>query len=283
MAALVTTPHSGARLPAPIEEPTAIPFVPALLPQVLEPPRVSLLGEFALEVNGAQLELPHSARRVVAFLAVAGHPLARVFVAGSLWPDVTEDRAAGNLRSALWRLRQTGADIMVSSPLMIGLSPSVIVDLHEVIRDARSCLDGRPVHADLDDRLADELLPSWYEEWLVLGRERLRQLRLHALETLCARCSAAGAAGRAIDLGLSAVAVEPLRESAHRALICAHLAEGNAAEALRQYEVFRLLAATELGVAPSAALTELVAPLGRHGEPPGHGELGRHGEPPAYR
>jgi DNA-binding SARP family transcriptional activator len=109
--------------------------------------------------------------------------------------------------------------------------------------------------------LSAELLPTWYDDddWLLVERERFHQLRLHALEALCQRLTAAGRYGQAVDAGLAAVAAEPLRESAQRTLIKAHLAEGNYGEANRQYELCRHLLAEELGVQPSNALRELVS------------------------
>ena len=56
---------------------------------------------------------------------------------------------------------------------------------------------------------------------------------------------------------------EPLRESAHRALVAFHLAEGNAAEALRQFRLCRRLLLEQLGVEPSPLMLELVAGLDR--------------------
>ncbi|MGH8905014.1 MAG: AfsR/SARP family transcriptional regulator [Egibacteraceae bacterium] len=53
--------------------------------------------------------------------------------------------------------------------------------------------------------------------------------------------TAEGRYSQAIDAGLAAIAGEPLRESAHRALIRAYLAEGNPSEALRQYRIYRRL------------------------------------------
>jgi DNA-binding SARP family transcriptional activator len=52
--------------------------------------------------------------------------------------------------------------------------------------------------------------------------------------------------------------VEPLRESAHRALVRVHLAQGNVAEAVRAYESFRALLAADLGVEPTAQMDALV-------------------------
>jgi DNA-binding SARP family transcriptional activator len=89
-------------------------------------------------------------------------------------------------------------------------------------------------------------------------RERFHHLRLHALEALCDRLTAAGRYGEAVDAGLAAVRAEPLRESAHRALIKAHLAEGNHGEASRQYSSYRQLTLAEFGIEPSAHLRELL-------------------------
>ena len=106
-----------------------------------------------------------------------------------------------------------------------------------------------------------ELLPDWYDDWVVIERERFRQLRVHALERLCERLTSERRFTEAVETGLAAVEGEPLRESAHRVLIHAHLAEGNAAEALRQYGVFRGLLRDRLGLEPSGQMDALVRPL----------------------
>ena len=87
---------------------------------------------------------------------------------------------------------------------------------------------GPPLGLDLLCR-AGELLPHWYDDWVVIERERFRQLRLHALDALCESLAAAGRYAAAVEAGRASVAAEPLRESAHRLLIQAHLAEGNRA------------------------------------------------------
>jgi DNA-binding SARP family transcriptional activator len=89
-------------------------------------------------------------------------------------------------------------------------------------------------------------------------RERYRQLRLHALEALCRSLTAAGRYSLAIQAGLAAVEADALRESAHRALIRAHLEEGNPSEALRQYRRFRAAVQEELGIPPTDGIEDLV-------------------------
>jgi DNA-binding SARP family transcriptional activator len=73
---------------------------------------------------------------------------------------------------------------------------------------------------------------------VLLDRERTRQLSLHALEALCSRWTEMRRFGQAVQAGLAAVAGEPIRESAHRILMKAHLAEGNPGEAIRQYRTY---------------------------------------------
>jgi hypothetical protein len=66
--------------------------------------RMSLLGGFQLENEGAELILPVGSQRLLAFLALKGRSIRRPLVAGTLWPVATEDHASSSLRSALARL-----------------------------------------------------------------------------------------------------------------------------------------------------------------------------------
>jgi DNA-binding SARP family transcriptional activator len=219
-----------------------------------------LLAGFGLEVGGEEVTLPGSAQRVVAFVALHERPVLRPYVAGTLWLDLPETRAAGNLRSALWRIQQHASALVAADTHMLRLAPCVRVDLREAEALAHSELAGSSSE-NARQSLALDLLPDWYDDWVLLERERFRQLRLRALESQCARLTAAGCLGEALEAGLLALAGEPLRESAHRALVRVHLAEGNAAEALRQFRLCRRLLLEQLGVEPSPRMLELVAGL----------------------
>ena len=122
------------------------------------------------------------------------------------------------------------------------------------------CSRGGRLDVDEVARLAGAkvLLPDWYDDWVVIERERLRQLCLHALEQLSADAREQGRYAQATEAGLGAVALEPLRESAHRAVIEAYLAEDNASEALHHYRLFERMLDTKLGLRPSPRLHELV-------------------------
>lgn len=222
--------------------------------------QVRLLHGFELRCGGQTVELPLSSQRLVAFLALHNRPLLRVYVAGSLWIDTSEERSHANLRSALWRLRQTGHFVVDATPSHLSLGQGVEVDVHRVLALSRGLL--RDPSGDLDQELTGDLLPDWYDDWLELERERLRQLRLHALEAVAERLLADRRYGEAVEAGLAAVEADPLRESAHRLLVRVYLAEGNWGEALRQYRVFCGRLRDELGLRPSGQMEELVRPLG---------------------
>jgi DNA-binding SARP family transcriptional activator len=223
--------------------------------------RLRLLDAFRLTVDGRSIELPHPAQRLVALLAVRDHPLLRSYAAATLWLDHSDDRAGANLRSVLWRLRQRGLPIIALHRGTVELEPAVGVDLHDAVALSRRWLAG--VETDEDRAVASaglegELLPDWYDEWVQDERERFRQLRLHALEAMAERLAASDRWGDAVLAALDALASDPLRESAHRAVIKVHLAEGNVAEAIRQLRRCERLMIEEVGVPPSAKLQELI-------------------------
>jgi DNA-binding SARP family transcriptional activator len=139
------------------------------------------------------------------------------------------------------------------------LSACLEVDVWNTVAEAQQVIEGRDGQdVQPDCLLAGDLLPDWYEDWVVLERERIRQLRLHALETLGQRLIDQGRPAQAIEVGLAAVAADPLRESAHRVVISAHLAEGNHSEALRQYRAFERLLDEHLGIGPSERMLDLI-------------------------
>ncbi len=232
--------------------------------------RVALLDGFALDLPGTPRrsdadDLPHGVQRLVAYLSLCRRP-ARTAIAGELWPEVPEDNAQRSLRSALWRLQKTAPGLVQVSGGSLALAPGVGVDVRELTEWAQRMLDPRSDadgSARPDAGLRGELLPGWYDDWVLLERERLRQLRMHALEALAEKLAAAGRFGEAVQAAYAAVVAEPLRESAHRTVVRVHLVEGNLAEALRAYDAFRRLLSEELGVAPSAQMERLVRDLPR--------------------
>ncbi|MEV3987799.1 BTAD domain-containing putative transcriptional regulator [Streptomyces sp. NPDC049837] len=223
-----------------------------------------LLKGFTLAVDHTRIPVCSSTQRLLAFLALQDMPRSRAYVAGILWPDVTASRASANLRSSLWRAAQTGHPIIDVSARELALSRHIAVDLHEAVAHAHRLLDSsRPCDDILTmqtlSKLSADLLPEWPEnDWMLIEQEQYHQLRLYALEAMTERLTSAQRYGEAVAAGLAAVRTEPLRESAHRVLVKAHLAAGNRGAALRQYEQCRRILREELGLEPSSSLRALV-------------------------
>ncbi len=225
--------------------------------------RLRLLAEFQLLVDGTEVLLPHSVERVVAFLAIVRGPVTRARLAGSLWPEVADHRAQGDLRSALWRLRRITV-VIREEDSRLALAPEIDVDVSDLTDLTKTLIDG-PTQPALN-RLGDlvhgyEILPGWDEEWLIVERERYRLLRLRALDRSAQALMTGGDHAAALDAALASIASEPYRETSHRLVVQIHMAEGNISEALRAYQGYRSLIAEDLGISPSPIMEQLVEPL----------------------
>jgi len=222
--------------------------------------RVFLLGGFAVRLNNANVNMPADAVRLLAFLALRSERVPRSLVAGSLWAESGDQRAFGNLRSALWRLRRVSDLLVESDHQALAIASLVKVDLRAAIESARDLETRSDADSELPpiDMFTSDLLPGWYDEWVLVDRERHRQRSLHALEQLSVRLLEREMYGAAIQAALAAVAQDPLRESSHRQLISVHLREGNYSEARRHYEGYRQLLHDELAIGPSPILDRLI-------------------------
>ena len=229
-------------------------------------PVVRLLGGLTVTCGGARLAVPPGSRRLLAYLALHPAGVDRRSAAGILWPAVSERRAAGNLRSALWRLQHGSCPLVRAEPSVLSLGDDVEVDLRLLEGWANRVLAGTPELADLavdPGPIAElELLPGWYDDWVLAVRQRLQLRLLHALEALSRLLQEAGRPDAAVEAMHVAVLAEPLRESGQRALIEAHQAAGDWVAARRQYDAFRSILRREIGVEPSAELTAVATAHG---------------------
>jgi DNA-binding SARP family transcriptional activator len=109
--------------------------------------------------------------------------------------------------------------------------------------------------------LSSELLPDWYDDWVIAEAEEWRQVRMNALEALASALTERGRLAEAAAAARAAMKVEPLRESAHATLIRVHLAEGNQSEALRVFDRYRQLLSSALGLEPTERLSALISSI----------------------
>ncbi len=228
---------------------------------------VSVLGAFEFSVGGKpHHDLPRGSQSLLAFLALRDRPLSRTALAGTLWPEASEEHAYASLRSALSRLSEIQRTVVRVTSQELSLADGVSVDIRDARLLAHRLLNpGADRDRDLGNQaistLSVDLLPDWYDDWAVVEAEEWRQLRLHALDALAERLTAAGHYSDAISAALAAVKAEPLRETAHAALIRVYLAEGNRAEALAAYERYRAMLVSELGLEPTPLIQALIKDL----------------------
>jgi DNA-binding SARP family transcriptional activator/TolB-like protein len=267
---------------------------------------IGILGPLIIEIDGEPLgKTPRKARALLAYLAAQnGRAVSRERLADLLWPYQGTEQARHSLRNCLLELRKAlgpAADAHLGTDFSTCRVHDVDVDLERFERLARS-----PQPQDLSaaaeayrgEFLADFIVDSEpFQEWLAAERDRTLDLVCGVLQRLSTGQNAAGEQDAAIQAARRLVALDPLSEIGHRALIRAYMRAGRRPEALRQYRNCAEILKRELDVAPDAetqalakevARTSAVAEVAdrsiphaaeeRAGGAQGHGDFGRAGQ-----
>ncbi len=236
---------------------------------------ISVLGTPSVSLDGEPVTgfVSSKAQALVFYLVATGRTHTREALAGLLWSDMPDAAARRNLRNALSNLRQLIGPYLFITRQTVSFNPEAtcFADCERFT----AMLSGyqqavSPSAQDLASLSAavalyrGEFLAGFYvadaplfEEWALGERERLRLALEGALEQLVCGHSARGEHRRAIAFAQRWLAVDPLREAAHRALMELYAWSGDRPAALRQYEVCVQVLEEELGVDPSAETTEL--------------------------
>lgn len=222
--------------------------------------RVQTLRCLSVSCGTTAFTLRPTSRRLVALLAVLG-ATPRSEAAGLLWPDISEQRAHANLRTAIWRTRSDAAGLLADEDTHVISLACAHSDFQDVRDWAWRALRGVDPWTPIPSGANDELLPTMEEEWLTLPREELHLLQTSALEAVGQRLMLAGKLGEAAGVTAAVLRRDPIRESANRLLMEIHLRQGNQWDALRIFRRYETALRRELRVAPSPALTALVAEL----------------------
>ena len=165
-----------------------------------------LLGRWQLVADGEDVGLGHREERLTALLGLTGQS-SRLHVAGSLWPESTDARALASLRRAVLQTQQRCPGLLQADRLSIGLDADVEVDVDEVRRAAAATEDAiaeGEAGALLGQLVGEELLPDWYDDWVLPERERLEQLRVKALERIARQALEAGDLELSVDAARAA-------------------------------------------------------------------------------
>ncbi|MCE7001477.1 AAA family ATPase [Kibdelosporangium philippinense] len=233
---------------------------------------IRLTGLITIERDDAPPRHLSSAQAQVAFARLTlerSGGTSRDQLADTVWPEGLPDTWASALRSVVSRVRGfvVGGDIEASPPIiaqggryLLKLPAEARVDLEEAETEATQASEafGRGEYDDAErlaaaavTTLERPFLPDHEGEWVTGVRERTVELLVSALETASLAASARHDDRNALRFADEAVRRAPLRESAHRCRMTAHVAAGNRAEALKSYHELRRMLAEELGIDPA--------------------------------
>lgn len=181
-----------------------------------------------------------------------------------MWPERTEGLALGTLRRALSDLRAALPPELILAQhdqLRWNLATPHWLDLEQFEQQIHA---GPPsaLHAATELYTAD-LLSDWDEDWILVERERLRQLQFQALSWLSAHHRAISEFDVAIRFARQALALDPLAEAAQRDLMALLYLAGDRAAALAQYEYLCATLRRELNIEPMAKTLALYAAITR--------------------
>jgi DNA-binding SARP family transcriptional activator len=231
--------------------------------------QLSLLGRFELAGPDGPIDLTsRKLAGLLAFLACsAPEPQSRDQLMALLWGSHFEAQARQNLRQALTRLRRVlGEDRLISTGETISLKPGAIgsdVARFETLL-ADGSWDGLKAAVGLyrGQLLGDIAIPeeAW-TEWLGVRRQRLEGLALDAMLKLGEQELQLGNHEQALSAANRAIAINNLREDAHRLVIRTLAGSGRRAGALKHYEYVVALLKRELGVEPDPAIVSLAVEL----------------------
>ena len=236
------------------------------------PPKytLQLFGRFELSGPEGPIELPNKKlAALLAYLACsAPQPQSREKLATLLWGSHFETQARQNLRQALFRLRRVlGHDALIADGEQISLSPDVECDavrLQALSRKASPTSLAAAAELYRDPLLADmNIAEEAWANWLSAERLRLEGLALDAMIRHAEQALQSGDAESGLKAARRAIAVNALREDAHRLIVQALADTGRKAEALRHYQDLVMTLKRELNAEPDAVTTSLVADLHR--------------------
>jgi DNA-binding SARP family transcriptional activator len=230
--------------------------------------RVRLLGPPGVERDGRPVA-PDTRKAIalLAYLAVTGQAQGRDRLAALLWPEADQERARGALRRTLSALRGVlGGEHLSTDGLKVSLDVAGLEC--DVTRFRALLADGRLV--DASRAYTGDLLSGFslkdcveFDEWQAREADALRRELAGALERLAQE---EPDPARAVAYAQRWLALDPLHEPAHRALVRLHGRAGDRAAAIRQYRECVRLLDRELGVTPLPETTALARAI-EAGEP----------------
>jgi DNA-binding SARP family transcriptional activator len=240
------------------------------------PLAVEFLGRTRVSAGGRELHFSRQCMSFFAYLTLhRGSDCPREILLERFWGDQEPAHARSNLGSALCRLKRAlrfeGRSCLELSPMgdpRISASAPIWFDIdvfESGVAPALAKPDGQ-LDTGIVTRLTTglghyrgDLLLGWYDDWILVERERLRVLCLRGYRRLMEHYAAAGDFESALAAGRAALAMEPLQEFVQQRVIELYAASGQRAAALRQYQRLTAMLKAELAVPPAKETRALIS------------------------
>jgi DNA-binding SARP family transcriptional activator len=232
---------------------------------------ITLFGRVEVHADGgrsADLQTRRGAELFAFLVLEDGRSFDRGRLAEQFWGHLPEARARSALNTEVWRLTRALQAVGMDTDRALPRSPASIgyVGQPEHRVDVDVLRAGMAVVAVTDPAEADraalakveagvaayrgDLLESVYSDWCLLWRENLRAQHTEALEFLLAAAMARQDWAAGLRHGRALLALDPLMEHVHRAVMRCHFHNGNRPLAMRQYALCEQLLREELDVEP---------------------------------
>jgi adenylate cyclase len=194
-----------------------------------------------------------------------------------LWPEGDPRAGRNSLKQALATLRHqlepdsvpSGA-VLIADRTTVQLNPeAVVTDIAEFRAALRSAARSEEREQRVQclaralDRYRGELLPGFFDDWVLQERQWLTESYFQALAQLLTHLQQTGDYPRALQYAQRGVSADPLREEAHRDLIRLYAAVGQQSAALRQYQELERLLKEQLNTEPEPATRALAREIER--------------------
>jgi len=221
--------------------------------------QIRLLGQFDIRMDGKRITIPSRAgQSLFSYLTLtAGTPHRREKLAGSIWPDSSEETSRKNLRHELWRIRKvlsaqtpTNAEYLMADEFTLGFNRDAdywldVAMLEKTEVDIQSLTSGISLYQG-------ELLPGFYEDWIVIERDRIQSLFETKIEQLVDQLVEAERWTAVQEQSERWLALSSAPEAAYRALMLSYNGRGDMAKVSAIYQRCVDDLQDQFGVEPSA-------------------------------
>src|SRR3954451_12332026 len=243
--------------------------------------KIRLFGQVSVQDDGQPLSgLSTKTLELLCYLLLhreRGHT--REALAGLFWPDAPDSLSKKYFRQAIWRLssaltipggpaKPESEQLLIVHPDWIRVNTEAEWWLDVAVFEQAYDLHRDTPGEDLADAQAQaleaaavlyrgDLIETWYQDWCVYERDRLRLNYLAMLDQLMSHCEARARYAKGIAYGQCVLRYDSARESTHRQLMRLYYRAGDRTTALRQYDRCAAALVKHFNLAPSRGTIDL--------------------------